>query len=52
MEEIRRYMDLVFYALSGKLTVGSRVVVRLDYANKSSRHYKFIRNLRNDALLA
>lgn len=34
MKKIKRYMDLVFYSFSGNLTVGGRVVVKLDCANK------------------
>lgn len=34
MKEIKRYIDKVYYALSGKLTVGGSVVVKLDSANR------------------
>jgi len=34
MKATKRYIDLSFYVLSGKLTVGGRVVVKLDCADK------------------
>lgn len=34
IKKIKRYMDLFFCSLSGKLTVGGRVFIILDCANK------------------